>query len=89
MGTKSPRRLTEPVPLPVDVPDKVNHIAALELVRVQDTEQMRIWNELMLTEHYLEAATLVGRQMRYLIQSEHGWLGGVGFAAPVLQLSCA
>ena len=44
---------------------------------------MLIWNELMLTEHYLGKATLVGRQMRYLIRSEHGWLGGIGFAAPL------
>jgi len=86
-GTKSPRRLTDPVPLPVDVPDEVNGIVALELVQVQNTDQMRIWNELMLTEHYLEAAILVGRQLRYLIRSEHGWLGGIGFAAPALQLS--
>ena len=86
-GTKSPRRLTEPVPLAVDVPDEVNNIKTLELVHVQEVEEMRIWNELMLTEHYLEAATLVGRQMRYLIRSEHGWLGGIGFAAPALQLS--
>ncbi|WP_419633971.1 hypothetical protein, partial [Thiolapillus sp.] len=42
-GVKSPRRLTESVPLPVAVPDEVNAIAALELVPVQDTEQMRIW----------------------------------------------
>ena len=81
--TKSPRRLIGPVPLPVDVPNEVNAIARLELVKVQETEQMRIWNELMLTEHYLEAVTLVGRQMRYLIWSEHGWLGGIGFAAPL------
>ena len=86
-GAKSPRRLTESVPLPADVPSEVNAIAALELVRVEAPEQMRIWNELMLTEHYLKAATLVGRQMRYLIRSEHGWLGGIGYAAPALQLS--
>jgi hypothetical protein len=86
-GTKSPRRLTEPVRLPVDVPSEVNSIAKLELVRVLEAEQMRIWNELMITEHYLGTATLVGRQLRYLIRSEHGWLGGIGFAAPALQLS--
>jgi hypothetical protein len=86
-GTKSPRRLTETVPLAVNVPSEVNTIAALELVRVRETEEMRIWNELMLTEHYLKAATLVGRQMRYLIRSEQGWLGGIGYAAPALQLS--
>lgn len=87
VGTKSPRRLIEPVPLPVGVPNEVNNIARLELVKVEETEQMRIWNELMLTEHYLAAVTLVGRQLRYLIRSEHGWLGGIGFAAPALQLS--
>lgn len=62
VGIKSPRRLTESVPLAVDVPNEVSHITALELVRVQDAEQMRIWNEMMLTERYLKAATLVGRQ---------------------------
>ena len=86
-GTKSPRRLPDPVQLPVDVPSEVDTIARLELVRVREPEQMRIWNELMITEHYLGTATLVGRQMRYLIRSEHGWLGGIGFAAPALQLS--
>ncbi len=87
VGVKSPRRLTEPVPLPVAVPNEVSGIVALELVRVQEPEQMRVWNELMLTEHYLGTATLVGRQMRYLIRSEQGWLGGIGYAAPALQLS--
>ena len=87
VGTKAPRRLIEPVPLPVGVPNEVNNIARLELVKVEATEQMRIWNELMLTDHYLEAVTLVGRQLRYLIRSEQGWLGGIGFAAPALQLS--
>lgn len=86
-GTQSPRRSTDPVPLPVDVPSEVNTIVALELVKVRETEEMRIWNELMITEHYLGTAILVGRQMRYLIRSEHGWLGGIGFAAPTLQLS--
>jgi len=41
----------------------------------------------MLTEHYLKAATLVGRQICYLIRSEHGWSGGIGYATPALQLS--
>ena len=86
-GTKSPRRLPGPVQLPIDVPSEVNALNSLELVLVRETEPMRIWNELMLSEHYLGTATLVGRQMRYLIRSEHGWLGGIGFAAPALQLS--
>lgn len=48
---------------------------------------MRLWNELMLTEHPQGAGPLVGRQVRYLIDSHHGWLGGFGFAAAALQLA--
>lgn len=86
-STKSPRRLNAPVPLPLDIPGEVTAIEALELILVEEEEQMRIWNELMLDEHYLRSAILVGRQLRYLIRSEQGWLGGIGFAAPALQLS--
>lgn len=58
----------------------------MRLVLVCSDEELRIWNELMLTEHPLQACTLVGRQLRYLINSRHGWLGGFGFSAAALQL---
>jgi hypothetical protein len=48
---------------------------------------MRLWNELMITEHPQGAGPLVGRQLRYLIASDHGWLGGLGFAAAALALA--
>ncbi|MGB5474179.1 MAG: IS4 family transposase [Gammaproteobacteria bacterium] len=83
---KSPRRLPEGVPLPVDVPQAVEDVQDLRLVLVCTDEEMRIWNELMLAEHPLNACTLVGRQLRYLINSRHGWLGGFGFSAAALQL---
>ena len=40
----------------------------------------------MLTEHPLHDCRLVGRQLRYLIGSEHGWLGGMGFGSCALRL---
>jgi len=83
---KSPRRLSEAVPLPVEVPREVGEVEDLRLVLVCTDEERRIWNELMLTEHPLKACTLVGRQLRYLINSRHGWLGGFGFSAAALQL---
>jgi len=46
---------------------------------------MRTWNEMMLREHPQGAGPVVGRQLRYLIDSEDGWLGGLGFAAAALQ----
>ena len=78
---KTPRRLTAPVPLPVDVPADVTAIEKLELVLVSTVDEMRLWNELMIEEHPLKDGPLVGRQIRYLIHSAHGWLGGFGFAA--------
>jgi len=86
-GRGSPRRLSKPVPLPVDVPSAAGDVRGLELVLVSSLEQMRIWNELMLNDHPQGAGPLVGRQLRYLIGSQHGWLGGFGFASAALQLS--
>lgn len=85
-GPSSPRRLAEPVAQPTAVPAEVGQIQGLDLILVNTLDQMRIWNELMLCEHPQGAGPLVGRQLRYLIGSTHGWLGGFGFAAPALNL---
>ena len=83
----SPRRLSEPVGEPEGVPGEVGEVRGLELIRVEQEGQMRIWNELMIREHPQGSGPLVGRQVRYLIGSAHGWLGALGFAAPALQLA--
>jgi hypothetical protein len=83
----SPRRLPTPVTEPEAVPGEVGGVSGLELILVEQESQMRIWNELMIREHPQGAGPLVGRQVRYLIGSAHGWLGGFGFAAPALQLA--
>lgn len=41
----------------------------------------------MLGEHPLQDCRLVGRQLRYLIGSDHGWLGGIGFGSAALRLA--
>jgi hypothetical protein len=86
-GPKSPRRLAAPVPVPTAVPAAVGDVQGLRLDLVTTAAQMRLWNELMAREHPRGAGPLVGRQLRYLIASEHGWLGGLGFAAAALQLA--
>jgi len=78
-STNTPRRLKnkDKASLVInDPPTDVNAIKSLELVLVETVEHREIWNELMITEHYLGNAVLVGHQLRYLIRSEHGWLGG-------------
>lgn len=83
---KNPRRLEEAVPDAEGVPGAAGEVEGLRLVYVQRQEEMRIWNEMMIREHLLEAGPLVGRQVRYLIGSEYGWLGGLGFGAAALHL---
>jgi hypothetical protein len=83
----SARRLGAPVPEPRDVPALAGDVKGLMLIRVQTLEQLRLWNELMAREHPQGAGPLVGAQMRYLIHSAHGWLGGLGFGAAALNLA--
>lgn len=85
-GVRTPRRLQQGVAAPRGVPARAGEIAGLELVRVVGEEEVRVWNELFLREHPRGAGPLVGRQLRYLIGSAHGWLGGVAFASAALQL---
>jgi hypothetical protein len=86
-GGPAPRRLSQTVEEPQGVPAEVGNVGGLELILVEQESQMRIWNELMIGEHPQGAGPLVGRQVRYLVGSAHGWLGGFGFAAPALQLA--
>lgn len=85
--SSSPRRLAEPVASVVDLPQAVGEVEGLQLVLVNTPSLLRLWNELMQGEHPQGAGPLVGRQLRYLIGSAQGWLGGFGFAAPALQLA--
>ncbi|MHB1951898.1 MAG: IS4 family transposase [Acidiferrobacteraceae bacterium] len=85
-GPPQPRRLGSGVPPPQAVPKIVGEVLALQLQLVETEEQMRLWNQLFHDEHPQGDGPLVGRQLRYLIASEHGWLGGMGFASAALHL---
>src|SRR5208283_608398 len=81
-----PRRLSTAVPPPQAVPAQVEPVRGLRRVEVggEEAELFRTWNELMLTERPFRDCRLVGRQRRYLVGSEHGWLGAVGFGSCAL-----
>jgi len=86
-GPNTPKRLPQAVADPAGVPAQAGEVRGLALILVSSEEHMRIWNEMMIGEHPRGHGPLVGRQVRYLIHSEHGWLGAMGFAAPALQLA--
>jgi hypothetical protein len=82
----TPTRLNQPVKAPVAVPKSVEDISELQLVEVTTEEEVKIWNELMIREHPLHECRLVGRQLRYLVVSDHGYLGAIGFGSAALYL---
>jgi hypothetical protein len=45
-----------------------------------------LWNDLMIQQHPCGDAPLAGPQLRYLIASEHGWLGALGFSSAAFLL---
>ena len=85
-SSSSPARLYQRVAPARGVPPQLDQIQNLALVEVSSPEHLLLWNELMICEHPLRCARLVGRQFRYLIGSDHGWLGGIGFGSAALYL---
>ena len=72
-----------------EVPRRVDQIGGLRLHPLSGHEDPLhgVWNDLMIEQHPCGDAPLVGAQLRYLIGSQQGWLGALGFgpAAFVLQ----
>ena len=80
-------RIDLPVPQPQAVPPAAGAVAGLKLTLVTSPQQRRTWNELVASEHPQGAVLHVGAQVRYLIESEHGLLGALGFAAAALAVA--
>ena len=68
-------------PEPVSVAGLVGQLSGLRLEAVQDKRASRLWNGLIDRYHYLGYSPLPGAQLRYLIDSDHGVLGAIGFGA--------
>ncbi|MGH8497624.1 MAG: Druantia anti-phage system protein DruA, partial [Methylococcales bacterium] len=79
------RRLDSPLEEPDDLPASVEEIRELELIRVETESEVRVWNELMRPKTSARSGAVGRAQIRYLIRSEHGWLGGLAFSASALQ----
>ena len=82
-----PRRLGQAVPEPQAVPASAGAVQGLRLTEVTTQLQRRTWNEIVASEHPQGAVLHVGAQLRYLIESEHGLLGALGFAASALAVA--
>ena len=67
----------------------LQELGGIELVLVGSAESRasRDWTGLMERHHYLGAGPLCGAQLRYLIGSRRGWLGGLAFSAAAWQVA--
>ena len=82
-----PRSLDRPVRAAREVPNRVDRIAWLRLLRVTTAPQQHVWNRLMQDEHAQGAVRHAGHQLRYLVLSPHGLVAAAGFAAAAPQLA--
>ena len=74
---RGPARWPEEVPLA----GSVEQLRGLRLSPVSDLAASRLWNGLIDRYHYLGYTPLPGAQLRYLIESDQGPLGALGFGA--------
>ncbi|MDE2833493.1 MAG: IS4 family transposase [Bacteroidota bacterium] len=82
-----PRLLPDAVPMPDNLPDAVRDVQDLAIVRVTDDTQRAVWSTLLHHEHPRGVTKFCGAQMRYLIESAHGYLGAVCFSAAGLRMA--
>ncbi len=81
------RILSEPVPHPTEVPDHLGAMKGLRLDRVITPDDLVLWNTLIHDEHPIGVTKFAGHQKKYLISSDHGYLGAIGFSASALYLA--
>ncbi len=84
---RAPRLQAAPVAAPVGLPSRVDGVRGLEVRPVDGEAERRLLARMLADDHPLGASQHAGRQLRHLIGSGHGWLGGFVFASPAPRLS--
>jgi hypothetical protein len=80
-------RAPEPAPRWACIQTSVSKLGGIELVVVNgDRELSRQWRSMMQAHHPLGEGPLCGAQLRYLIRSTQGVVGGLSFSAPAWRL---
>jgi hypothetical protein len=75
------------IELPAARPVSFQRLGEVELVVVTGNRAYsRIWRAMMKAHHPLGDGPLCGAQLRYLIRSEQGWLGGLSFSSAAWRL---
>jgi len=76
-----PRRIEPGPQLPLPVSASLARLGPIELRLVDTPAQSKLWRTLIATHHYLGYTPLAGAQLRYLVQTPHGIVAALAFAA--------
>ena len=82
-----PQCLNHPVEPPRNLPERADEINCLEIILVDSVFLLKIWNTLIVYEHPLSYNSTFGSGFKYLIKSEHGFLGAIGFGSAAKHLA--
>jgi hypothetical protein len=76
------------MPKPLRLPDieAQQLLDELKVELVLESRQRDRWNQLVVEQHYLHNAALVGEQLRYAVSYEGGWVALLGWNAPAWHL---
>ena len=83
-----PTYLDEPVPEPVGVPPQAEDVKNLELHLVESKEDRLLWNTIMRDHPVGIPNTVIGHQIRLIVKSEYGYLGGFLLSSAFLHVEC-
>lgn len=61
-------------------------LEGLEIHLLLEAEQQQRWNHLIVEQHYLHSARLVGEQLRYVASYQGQWMALLGWSAPAWHL---
>lgn len=67
--------------LPLTLACSLSELGTIDLVVVATTAQKRRWRSLVATYHYLGYVPFAGAQLRYLVETQAGTVGALGFCA--------
>jgi hypothetical protein len=90
--SRGPNRLKgsgQPLPPVVGVPAKVDQVRGLylHLLSGSDDPLHPLWNDLICQQHPCGDKPMAGPSLRYLIGSDHGWLGAIRMGPAAFQLA--
>ncbi len=76
------------MPKPLRLPDIAEQqvLDELEIELVVENPKRERWNQLVVEQHYLHSATLVGEQLRYAVRYQGRWVALLGWNAPAWHL---